>query len=133
MKIAIPLFGNWISPRFGFSPEMWIITVKDGKVLTDQRISMGGLAVPQWFHQLASLDVDTLICGGIDSFCCHQLKNIGIFVIPEVVGDAGEILELYLQGKLEPGLRMCAISGRGQKGKRGLFFGPPWERNEEEK
>ena len=133
MKIAIPLFGNWISPRFGFSPEMWIITVKDGKVLTDHKIFMAGLAVPQWLHQLASLDVDTLICGGIDRFCCSQLKSIGIFVIPEVVGDAGEILELYLQGKLEPGLRMCTLRGRGRKGKRGMFHGPPWERDQEEK
>jgi predicted Fe-Mo cluster-binding NifX family protein len=126
MNVAIPLFGNWISPRFGFSPEMWILTIEDGKVISQKTISMDGLALPQWFDQLASLGIDTLICGGIDGFCHHQLKSLGISVIPEIAGEASEALSLFLNGELEPGFRICRGRGRGLRGGKGKFFGPPW-------
>jgi len=130
VKVAIPLFDNWISPRFGFSPEMLIVTIEDGKVISQKTISMAGLALPQWFDQFASLEIDTLICGGIDGFCHHQLKSLGISVIPEIAGEASEALTLFLNGKLEPGLRMCRGRGRGLRGGKGEFFGPPWAMND---
>jgi predicted Fe-Mo cluster-binding NifX family protein len=133
MNVAIPLFGNWISPRFGFSQEMWILTIEDGKVTTQKTISMAGLALPRWFDQLASLGIDTLICGGIDRFCHHQLRNLGISVIPEIAGDATEALSLFLNGKLEPGFRMCRGRRRGLRGGKGKFFGQPWVIDEKKK
>ena len=130
MNVAIPLFGNWISPRFGFSKEMWILTIEDGKVISQKTISMAGLALPRWFDQLASLEIDTLICGGIDGFCHNQLKSLGISVIPEIAGEASEALTLFLNGKLEPGFRMSRGRGRGLRGGKGEFFGPPWAMND---
>ena len=126
MKVAIPLFGNWISPRFGFSPEMWIITIENGEVVSQERIFMAGLALPQWFTQLSSLQVNTLICGGIDGFCHRQLDNLGISIIPEIAGEARMALNLFLNGKLEPGCRICGRRRSGYRGRRGRFFGPPW-------
>jgi len=123
MKVAIPLFGNWISPRFGFSPEMWILTIEKGKVVSQERISMAGLALPQWFNQLSSRGVDSIICGGIDGFCHRQLENLGISVIPEIAGEANEALSLFLNGKLQPGFQAY---GRGDRERKGRFFGPPW-------
>ena len=133
MKVAIPLFDNWISPRFGFSPEMLIVTIEDGKVISQKTISMAGLALPQWFDQFASLEIDTLICGGIDGFCHHQLKSLGISVIPEIAGEASEALTLFLNGKLEPGLRICRRGGRSFRGRKSKFFGPPWAMDDKKK
>ncbi|MEW6615815.1 MAG: hypothetical protein AB1401_10165 [Thermodesulfobacteriota bacterium] len=133
MNVAIPLFGNWISPRFGFSQEIWILTIEDGKVTTQKTISMTGLALPRWFDQFASLRIDTLICGGIDRFCHNQLRNLGISVIPEIAGEASEALSLFLNGELEPGLRICRRGGRSFRGRKGKFFGPPWAMNDKKK
>ncbi len=47
MKIAIPIFGNRISPRFDFSPEMWIIEVEKGKVVGQEKLSAANLNLPQ--------------------------------------------------------------------------------------
>ncbi len=132
MRVAIPLFGVWISPRFGFSPEMWILTIENGEVLSRKTISMAGLALPQWFNQLASLGVDTLICGGIDGFCHRQLENLGISVIPEIAGEAGDALSLFLDGNLQPGVRLCRRKGMGFKDKKGKSFGPPWMMDDKE-
>ena len=129
MKVAIPLFGNWISPRFGFSPEMWILTIEKGEVVSQERISMDGLALPQWFNRLSSLGVDTVICGGIDGFCHRQLENLGISVIPEIAGEANEALSLFLNGKLQPGFRAYKRGGRERK-RKGMFFRPPWMEGE---
>lgn len=126
MRIAVPLFGVWISPRFGFSPEMWIVTVENGEIMSEKTISMAGLALPQWFNQLSSLGVDTLICGGIDGFCHRRLKSLGISVIPEIAGEAEDALNLFMDGKLQPGFRSCTRKGRGCKERKGRFFGPPW-------
>ncbi|MFH2011635.1 MAG: hypothetical protein ABIJ37_02860 [Pseudomonadota bacterium] len=130
MNVAIPLFGNWISPRFGFSQEIWILTVEDGKVVSQNTISMAGLALPRWFDQFASMKIDTLICGGIDRFCYYQLNSLGISVISEIAGDASEALSLFIDGKLEPGCRICRRGKRGLRGKRGKIFGPPWSMND---
>ena len=131
MKVAIPLFGKWISPRFGFSMEIWILSIEKGKVISQKKISMDGLALPQWFNQLSSLGVDTLICGGIDGFCYQRLVNLGISVIPEISGEASEALNLFLKGKLQPGYRMCKRRGRGFRGTRSRFFTPPWEMDDQ--
>ena len=127
MKVAIPLFGKWISPRFGFSMEMWILSVRDGKVITQKKISMAGLYLSQWFNQLYSLGIDTLICGGIDGFCYHRLTSLGISIIPEVSGEAKEALNLFLKGKLQPGFRMGRRKGKCLRGTRNKFFTSPWE------
>ena len=126
MKIAIPLFGNWISPRFGFSPEMWILEAEGGEVISQEKISMAGLVLSQWFSRLSSLGVETVICGGIDGFCRRQLENLGICVVHEIAGEAGDALKLFLDDKLQPGFRICRRRGRGFKEGKGRFFEPPW-------
>jgi len=133
MKIAIPLFGNWISPRFGFSPEMWILTVEDGEVISQEKISMVGLTPPHWFSRLSSLEVETVICGGIDGFCRRQLENLEISIIHEIAGDANEALDLFLNGKLKPGFRICKRKGGGFRGRKGKFIEPPWATDDESK
>ena len=41
MKVAIPIFGNRISPRFDFSPEIWIIEVERGEVVSQGKVTNG--------------------------------------------------------------------------------------------
>ncbi|MDY6862226.1 MAG: NifB/NifX family molybdenum-iron cluster-binding protein [Thermodesulfobacteriota bacterium] len=128
--MAIPVFGRWISPRFGFSPEMWILTVENGEVVFKEKISMVGFTLFQWFKKLSSSGVNTLICGGIDEFCCRQLEGIGISIIPEVSGEVDETVDLFLRGRLRPGLRGCNKEFRGGRRRKGRFSGPPWVKDE---
>jgi len=103
MKIAIALFGNKVSPRFDFSPELWIVTENKGEVVHQEKISMKGLDIPQRMEQLALSGVKKLICGGIHDFSLEGLRNIGIDVFYNVIGEAGIALTLCLNGELQPG------------------------------
>ena len=111
MKIAIPIFENRISPRFDFSPEMWLIEVKGGKVVGQEKFSTANLNLPQRLEQITSNGVDKVICGGIDGFCQSQLGNRGIDVVQDVTGDAEIVFDLFMKGRLRSGF-CCERRGR---------------------
>ena len=130
MKVAIPLFNTWVSPRFGYSSEVWVLNVEDSEVVSQKTVSMVGLPLPFWLSQFSYLGIDVVICGGIDRASHRKLESLGISVIPEIAGDAIEVLELFLAGRLEPGFRKCKRKGRGFKGRRGRYFEPQWATDE---
>ena len=103
MKIAIALFGNKVSPRFDLSPEFWMITAENRKVVHQERISTERLDIPQRMEQLALSGVKKLICGGIHDFSLNELQNRGIDVFHNVIGEAEIALTLCLNGELQPG------------------------------
>jgi predicted Fe-Mo cluster-binding NifX family protein len=111
MKIAIPIFGNRISPRFDFSPEMWIIDVEGGEVVRQEKLPTANLNLPQRLEQITSNGVDKVICGGIDGFCQSQLGSRGIDVVQDVIGDAEIVFDLFMKGRLRPGF-CCERRGR---------------------
>jgi len=124
MKIAIPLFGNRISPRFDFSPEIWIITVENGEFINQERLPMANLNLRQRLEQITSNGVDKVICGGIDDFSLNQLGCRGIDVVQDVMGEAEAAFELFMKGWLRPGY--CCE----KRGKRGFC---PWRRGSEKR
>ncbi len=128
MKIAIPLFGSRVSPRFGYEPEMLIVDIEERKEINRQTFSTTGLGIPQRISLLSSLSVNTLICGGIDILCLRSLSGRGFQIIPGVIGEADEVLEYFLSGKLKEG--QCVRGGkRFRRGRRSSssasFFSPP--------
>ncbi len=113
MKIAIPIFENRISPRFDFSPEMWVIEVKRGKVVGQEKFSTANLNLPQRLDQITSNGVNKVICGGIDGLSRDQLGSRGIDVVQNVTGDADIVFDLFMRGKLRSGF---CCERRGRKG-----------------
>jgi predicted Fe-Mo cluster-binding NifX family protein len=113
MKVAIPLFKNRISPRFDFCPEIWIIELNNGEVINQEKWSMENFNLQQRLDQLTSKGVNKIICGGIDNFCMDHLGNMGIDVIQNVAGEAGEVLNLFLRGVLRPGFYCNGKKGKG--------------------
>jgi predicted Fe-Mo cluster-binding NifX family protein len=111
MKIAIPIFENRISPRFDFSPEMWVIEVERGKVVGQEKFSTASLNLPQRLEQITSNGVDKVICGGIDGLSRNQLGSRGIDVVQDVIGDADTVFDLFMRGRLRPGF-CCERRGR---------------------
>jgi predicted Fe-Mo cluster-binding NifX family protein len=112
MKIAIPIYENRISPRFDFSPEIWIVEVERGEVVGEEKISTANLNIPQRLEQVTLNGVDKLICGGIDPFSRNQLGIRGIEVVQDVIGDAEIVFDLFIRGRLRPGL--CCEKRRGK-------------------
>ncbi len=124
MKIAIPLFGSRVSPRFGCEPEMLIIEVEEDKDINRQKFPTTGLGIPQRISLLLSLSVDTLICGGIGTFCLRTLSGRGFQIIPGVIGEVDEVLKCFLSGKLREG--QCVRERRRCRRGRSQSFGAPF-------
>ena len=121
MKVAISLFGPLVSPRFGYSPEMVLVTIDGGKIVSQERVYTGGLTIPRLIDHLSASKVDALICGGIDGFCHRHVVSRGISVVPDVVGDAETALQFFLRGRLRPRTD-CRRKGKRFCGGRGLWF-----------
>jgi predicted Fe-Mo cluster-binding NifX family protein len=114
MKIAIPLFGSRVSPRFGCEPEILIVDIEEHKEINRRKFSTMELGIPQRISLLSSLCVDTLICGGIDTFCLRSLSAKGFQIIPGVIGEADEALNYFLSGELREG--QCLRRGKRFRG-----------------
>jgi predicted Fe-Mo cluster-binding NifX family protein len=126
MKVAIPLFQDRISPRFDVCPEIWVIELRDGEVISQEKWPMASFNLQQRLDQLTSNGVHKIICGGIDSFCMDHLGNMGIDVIHNVAGEAGEVLNLFIRGMLRPGF-YC--NGKRRRGFCAWRTGPRGRRN----
>ncbi len=122
MNVAIPLFGSRISPRFDFCQEILIVTIEGAKIVDKKTVSISSLTPFQRIADLCNRNVKTVICGGINGVNHNHLKNSGISVIYDVVGEAEEALNRYLAGQLEP--RTFCEGRRRKTWRKGS--GPPW-------
>jgi predicted Fe-Mo cluster-binding NifX family protein len=113
MRVAIPVFGKRISPRFEFSPEVWIVEVERGRVVGQEKLSTARLNLSQRLEKVTLNGLDKLICGGIDPFSRTQLGTRGIDVIQDVIGEAEIVIDLFMRGRLRPGL--CCERRRGRE------------------
>jgi predicted Fe-Mo cluster-binding NifX family protein len=122
MNVAIPLFGSRISPRFDSCQEILIATIEDARIVDQKTVSISSLNPVQRIAELCSRNVNTMICGGISGVIHNHLKNRGIRVISEVMGEAEEALNQYLAGQLQP--RTFCEGRRRRACRRG---GAPWQ------
>ncbi len=107
MKVAIPIFGSRVSPRFDFAPSLLLCTLREGKIVDREQIPLMSWTPWQRVEKLKEMRVKALICGGIDGHSAQLLKDGKIQVISWVCGGVEEALSCYLRGELVPGLNVC--------------------------
>lgn len=112
MKVAIPIFGPRVSPRFDFAPALLILTLENGKIVERAELPLSTWNIWQRVEKMKELQVHTLICGGIDGNSERMLKSQQIEVIPWVAGEAEKALHFFLKGKLQPGMVVYRGCGR---------------------
>jgi len=119
MRVAIPIFGARISPRFDFAPSLLLLTLEKGTVKAREEVSLSPWNPWRRVEKLKEFEVQTLICGGIDCHSRQMLEDNRIRVIPWVAGEAEEALHLFLNGNLRPGSTLWPGCRRGRKRKMG--------------
>ena len=103
MKIAIPTFGSRVSPRFDCAATLLLFTVENEKVIERGETHLTHLDSWQRVEKLKEMDVNALICGGIDGDSARLLAFNRIQVIAWVAGEVEEAMKCYLRGDLRPG------------------------------
>lgn len=104
MRIAIPIHGDRVMPRFGCAREMIVATVEDGRVLATRRLA----ATTYDIQPLLDVEqVSVLICGGIHPRFQQLLQSRNIEIIWGVVGPWQDVLHAYLNGTLQRDHTLC--------------------------
>lgn len=117
MLVAVTLFGNEVSPRFGYATEVLLAQVEQGKVGSSRRVAVPGRGGIQICSLLASLRPEVVICGGIHRSWQRSLEHEGIAVTWGVIGEAEDALRSYASGSLRSNQFVCPgrRSGQGRK------------------
>jgi len=102
IKCAVPLLGGRVAPRFMFSSSVLVAVINDQVVSEPKTISTEKLDEYQRVDLLLDLEVDVLVCGGIDQGIVKLFGDYGIQVICNVAGEAEEVIEVLAEGALRP-------------------------------
>ena len=111
MKIAVPVTKeNQIDGHFGHCESYGVFTISDKNEITDIK----SIESPQGCgcksdiaSVLASDGVTIMLAGGIGGGAISVLNNSGIEVIRGCLGDAKEVVKLYLSGLVKDSGSSC--------------------------
>jgi predicted Fe-Mo cluster-binding NifX family protein len=116
MRVAVPLFGSRVSPRFDCGSVLLLAEVSGGVVGPTEQVADQSANALERVARLRQLGVDAVICGAITMFLWRHLVACGIEVFPWAFCESAEALEALARGELraEPMQR-----GRGRMRRRG--------------
>ena len=115
MRVAIPVFQSKISPRFDSTQEFVLLEIEKSKVMKREDLPTKGWPLSAKLNQMVDLNVDTLICGGIDLESMQHLSFSGIKVYSWITGEVEDVVTCFLNRGLESGIILGARGRR--KGK----------------
>jgi len=100
VKIAVPVFGSRVSPRFDCAQVFLLVTAEEGSGLQRQELAATNWAPHERINRLMELGVNAVICGGIDWWSAESLRSAGIVVCNAITGDVDEALDALLRGDI---------------------------------
>jgi predicted Fe-Mo cluster-binding NifX family protein len=104
MKIAIPVFHTKISPRFDQAQGFVLLETENGSIIARKTLTTKGWSVLDKMKHLVSLEVNTLICGGIDRASLQYLGFKGIKIYSWVTGEVEDAVSCFLSHRMRPGI-----------------------------
>ena len=106
MKVAIPRMGETVAPCFEYCATMAIFSVAESGAVEQVDFPLQSREPFDRVRLLKDQKVDTVICGGMQSFYEDLLKASGFEVISWVEGFVDDLLALYIRGELESGTEL---------------------------
>ena len=103
MKIAVPIFGERVAPRFDCATSFRILTCDNGEIKKSEDVVLASTKSLERINLLFNLGIKILICGAINEFALRMFTEKGINVIPWIIGDVQKVINSYLKGDLKPG------------------------------
>ena len=90
MKIAVCSDNGEVFQHFGHTPEFLVCEVADGKVVSSEVVSSGGIGHGALAGLLDENKIDLLICGGIGGGALAALSEAGVEVAGQSCGGSHE-------------------------------------------
>jgi len=115
MKLAIATEQGHVSAHFGRCPTYTLVDISEGKVTHREEIENPGHQPGFLPRYLSEKSVDTIIAGGMGPRAQGLFAQQGIQTIIGVQGPVDDVIEEYLNQKLEPGEDLCSHGGTGHE------------------
>ena len=100
MRVAIPIFGDEISPRFCFAEHVLLLDLEGRHEVARQVLPLGQSCNPDRLRLLQSRGVTLLVCGGFDRNFLPTAYSLGIHVVWGVTGALEDAVRDVVTGKL---------------------------------
>ncbi len=114
MKIAIPVENERVAEHFGRCPKFVVVDISDGKIEKKESIDNPGHnpgLLPEYFK---SIDIDTVITGGMGMRARELFLQKEIDVMLGIEGKVDDIITGLLNNTLYEGENPCTPgSGKG--------------------
>ena len=92
LRVAIPLFGAEVAPRFGFSRSLLLADIAEGEVTRRHQVDVTDLCWSERLTLMARQQVRLLVCGGFNRRFLPFAGRLGIQVSWGHCGDVDEVL-----------------------------------------
>ncbi len=99
--IAIPIFGNRISPRLDYTESIQLITVENGVIKDREILKLLSSSRFEKINMIVKINPKVIICDGVSDLSFDKLRANNIKVYPWIHGEVDIILKKYLDGKLK--------------------------------
>jgi predicted Fe-Mo cluster-binding NifX family protein len=100
MKVAMPTFGNRVSPRFDCANSFLIVTVHAQEILERRELDATHWTPNERVARIIAMGVDAVVCGGIDRYSAESLRDAGITLYGSFAGASEETLQALMRGRL---------------------------------
>jgi predicted Fe-Mo cluster-binding NifX family protein len=102
MRVALPVFGNGIAPRFCFAREVLVVDLAGGRETGRRYVMFGPEHGPQRIRTLRDHGVRVLLCSGFNRHLLPLAQQSGIDVVWGLQGEVDNLIRSYQKGDLEP-------------------------------
>jgi predicted Fe-Mo cluster-binding NifX family protein len=100
MKVAIPVYGDYVSNVFDFAHKLLMVDIENGKETKRLEVGLEGLSLLQRADQLKTNGVDVLVCGAVSQLLANMVIQSGIEILPYVTGNIEDVIGAYTTGQL---------------------------------
>lgn len=99
--IAIPIFGNRISPRLDYTESMQLITVENGVIKGREILKLLSSSRFEKINTIVKIKPNVIICDGVSDLSYDKLIANNIKVYPWIHGEVDIILKKFVDGNLK--------------------------------
>ncbi len=102
MRVAVATFGDRVSPRFDCAASFLVVSIDAATVVQRQEVSAAAWAPHERINRLVELQIEAVVCGGIDRWSAESLRAAGIRLFAWLTGSIQENLDRLTRGELVP-------------------------------
>lgn len=115
MKIALTVWNGRVAPVFDVSGQLLILETAKRQIINEVVVAFPQESLSEKVSSLQKLGVCQLICGAISCHAQVLAENSGIKVYRFIAGDYREVINAWLEDRLEQGDFAMPGCGRRRK------------------